>query len=676
MERLKLKSDKNILEVNDLQTYFRTENGVAKAVDGVSFAIKAGETYAIVGESGSGKSVTALSVMQLVAKPSGYIAGGEIVFNGDDLTKASTVAMREVRGNQISMIFQEPMTALNPVFTVGNQLAEVLALHRGMKKDEARTYGIEMLDKVGISDPDKRYDEYPFQLSGGMRQRVMIAIALACRPDLLIADEPTTALDVTIQSQILDLIRSLQKEFGLAVLLITHDMGVVRENADRVGVMYGGRIVEDASCKDLFDKPSHPYTQMLMKSLPSRGNRSKVLQTIKGMVPQPTEFTQGCRFNNRCPVAVEQCRQESPILENIDKEHTTACFMLGKDGVADLSKSGWMAEEESPGVEKYDYSCLNVESLKMHFPIKKGFFKKTIGHVRAVDGLDLAIKKGETVGLVGESGCGKTTVGKCIVRLLDSTSGKILFGDNDLSTLSGSTLKQYRRRIQMIFQDPFSSLNPRLKISDTITEGMQAHSVGSTKKERRDIMFKIMERVGLDSDMADRYPHEFSGGQRQRIGLARALAVEPELIVCDEATSSLDVSVQAQILNLLKELQVELGLSYLFISHDLSVVHYLADRVAVMYLGKIVEVGDANDVIETPQHPYTKALIAAIPQVDDDNRERIVLPGDVPSPSNPPSGCAFHPRCELATEECSQKMPSLESISGESNDRLAACWQV
>ncbi len=665
-----------ILEVIDLSTYFRTEDGVAKAVDGVSFSINKGETYAIVGESGSGKSVTALSIMQLVAKPSGYINGGNILFKGADLAKSSAVEMREVRGNKISMIFQEPMTALNPVFTVGNQLAEVLSLHRNMKKDEARTYGIEMLDKVGISDPDKRYDEYPFQLSGGMRQRVMIAIALACRPDLLIADEPTTALDVTIQSQILDLIRSLQKEFGMAVLLITHDMGVVRENADRVGVMYGGKIVEDASCKDLFTNPSHPYTQMLMKSLPSRAVRNKALQTIKGMVPQPTEFTHGCRFSNRCPLAIARCYNENPLPEVVGEEHTSSCFLLNKNGLADLSASDWSIQKNAPIPDKKGESCLDVQSLKMHFPIKKGFFKKTVGHVRAVDGLNLEIRKGETLGLVGESGCGKTTVGKCIVGLLKSSGGAIKFDGGDIATLRKAALKKYRRRIQMIFQDPFSSLNPRLRISDIILEGMNVHSIGKDRKDRYDRMHSIMQRVGLDPNMADRYPHEFSGGQRQRIGLARALAVKPDLIVCDEATSSLDVSVQAQILNLLKELQAELGLSYLFISHDLSVVHYLADRVAVMYLGKIVEIGMSNEVIDNPQHPYTKALIAAIPQVDSDNRKRIVLPGDVPSPSTPPLGCSFHPRCALATEECRQKMPMLESVAGESDGRQVACWKV
>ncbi len=668
--------NKKILDVKDLQTYFRTESGVAKAVDGISFSINAGETYALVGESGSGKSVTALSIMRLIDGAGGYIAGGSIIFNGKDLAGLSMNEMRKIRGNRISMIFQEPMTALNPVFTIGNQLAEVLELHRGMTGKDAREYGVEMLDKVGIADPDKRYDEYPFQLSGGMRQRVMIAMALACRPDLLIADEPTTALDVTIQSQILDLIKSLQSEFTMAVLLITHDMAVVKENADRVGVMYAGSLVESADCDELFAKSAHPYTQMLMQSVPNEGNRRKVLQTIKGMVPPPTEFPSGCRFNNRCPLAVKRCFEEQPLPVDINDKHTAACFMLNENGVADLSDSDWKKLKDVSENEVSDDICLAVKSLKMHFPIKKGILKKTVGYVRAVDGVDLEIRKGETVGLVGESGCGKTTVGKCIIRLLQPTGGAIEFNGDNIAELSGREFKKYRRRIQMIFQDPFSSLNPRLKIQDAIIEGMNTHKVGNSRHERITLLNDIMRKVGLDPEMADRYPHEFSGGQRQRIGLARALAVNPELIICDEATSALDVSVQAQILNLLKELQSEFNLSYLFISHDLSVVHYLSDRVAVMYLGKIVEIGAVDEIMENPLHPYTRALIAAVPRIDKDNRKRIILPGDVPSPSNPPAGCAFHPRCRFATEKCRVDMPELKYTGEQNSARCVACWNL
>ena len=653
-----------VLEVDNLCTYFRTGEGVAKAVDGVSFTIQPGETYALVGESGCGKSVTALSILQLVAKPAGYIAGGTISLLGEKISALPPVEMRKIRGNRISMIFQEPMTALNPVFTVGSQIAETILLHQDLSRRDARAQAIAMLDKVGIPDPADRYEEYPHQMSGGMRQRVMIAMALSCQPELLIADEPTTALDVTIQSQILDLVNALKKEFNTAVLLITHDMGVVRENADRVGVMYAGRIVEEAPRDDLFALPEHPYTRLLLRSVPSRTARNKALATIAGMVPKATDFPKGCRFSNRCPVVMHRCRQEQPTTCSVGNNHRAECFLLpasGEHGIVGVEPE---ARPAPATVADPQAVRLKTQDLKMHFPIRRGLFQRTVAHVKAVDGLSIEVCKGETLALVGESGCGKTTAGKCIVRLLDPTGGSVAFRDNELLGLSRSRMKPFRQKIQMIFQDPFSSLNPRRMIGETIMEGMSTHNVAASRQERQERTRALMLRVGLDPEMMNRYPHEFSGGQRQRIGLARALAVEPELVICDEATSSLDVSVQAQSLNLLKELQSELGLSYIFITHDLSVVEYLADRVAVMYLGRIVEQGTSEEIFDSPKHPYTEALLSAVPQVDEDtNRKRIILRGDVPSPINPPAGCHFHPRCPKAKPECSAAYPGSSSFS-------------
>ncbi|MFC1462574.1 dipeptide ABC transporter ATP-binding protein [Verrucomicrobiota bacterium] len=651
------------LRVDNLRTYFRTAEGTAKAVDGVSFGVRPGETYALVGESGCGKSVTALSILQLVPKPAGYIAGGTVHLGDEQISSLPPVAMRRIRGNGISMIFQEPMTALNPVFTVGNQISEGIILHQRLSKADARKKSIDMLDKVGIPDPEQRYNEYPHQMSGGMRQRVMIAMALACQPEVLIADEPTTALDVTIQSQILSLVTKLQQELGTAVLLITHNMGVVKENADRVGVMYAGRTVEEASRDRIFAVPSHPYTRLLLRAIPSRGKRGQELVTIKGMVPKATEFPAGCRFSTRCPFVMDRCRTEEPRPCTIADGHSVECFLFDNGSpVRDVAPD---AVDEAPAPlpqAEPDRVRLEVNDLKMYFPIKKGVLRRIVGHVKAVDGVSLKVHKGETLALVGESGCGKTTVGKCLVRLLDPTGGSVRFRGRDLARLSRALVKDFRREIQMIFQDPFSSLNPRLMIGETVTEGMETHGIGTSRAEREQKLEALLPKVGLAPDMAGRYPHEFSGGQRQRIGLARALAVDPELVICDEATSSLDVSVQAQILNLLKGLQRELGLSYLFITHDLSVVRYLADRVSVMYLGRIVEEGTTEEIFGDTRHPYTRALLSAVPQVDEtEGRKRIVLEGDVPSPVNPPSGCHFHPRCPDAKPECAKAYP--ESVS-------------
>ncbi len=647
----------HLLEISDLRTWFRTDGEPARAVDGVSLSIRPGETYALVGESGSGKSVTALSVMQLLPRGIGYIEGGSIRYGGRELTGSSNEQMRHIRGNEISMIFQEPMTALNPVFTVGQQISEVFRLHQGMVRKEALARSVEMLDMVGIPDPKARIDNYPHELSGGMQQRVMIAMALACKPKLLIADEPTTALDVTIQSQILTLMRELKEKTGTAILLITHDMGVVRENADRVGVMYGGKLVEEAPVDILFDKPAHPYTELLMRALPARTDRNERLDTIKGMVPKATHQLAGCRFENRCPLHIEVCKSTPPATLAVGNSHTAACHLFAngrqRGDIPDVNQ----AMPESP----LDTSTvqLQVSDLKMHFPLKKSFLGRHRGAVKAVDGVSLQLHKGETLALVGESGCGKTTVGKSIIHLHKPTGGTVHFKTTDIAGLGKKAMKEFRQDIQFVFQDPFSSLDPRQTIGDILMEGMKIHHIGKSRKERLDKACNLLERVGLSPDMIHRYPHEFSGGQRQRIVLARALSTDPELIICDEATSALDVSVQAQILNLLKDLQAELDLAYIFITHDLSVVKYLADRVAVMYLGRIVEEGTTEEIFETPKHPYTEALLSAAPQISTDGIvQKIVLEGDVPSPITPPKGCHFHPRCPKAKPECADAYPA------------------
>ena len=657
-----------LIEVRDLKSYFHTGRGPARAVDGVSFAIHPGEVFALVGESGSGKSVTALSILQLLARPAGYIAGGQMLFEGRDLARLSPMEMRSVRGNRISMIFQEPMTALNPVLTVGFQIMEALRKHQQMTRPAAQAMAVELLDRVGIPDPARRLEEYPHQLSGGMRQRVMIAMAVGCRPALLIADEPTTALDVTVQAQVFDLLRGLVRERNTAVLLITHDMGLVYENADRVAVMYAGRIVETAPRDRLFTRPAHPYTQMLLRAMPGRAERGRKLAAIEGMVPPATAFPPGCRFANRCPAAMARCRAEAPPDHAIDPAHSCACH-LAEDGtparieVASPAISTPCAAPEAPR--------LVVRGLQVHFPIRKGILQRTHGHVRAVDGVDLEVRAGETLALVGESGCGKTTVGKGIIQLIRPTAGSICFHGAELRGRSRGFLKPYRRRIQVIFQDPQSSLNPRMMAGDIVAEGMVVHGLYPRETERRARVEALLDKVGLPAEAIHRYPHEFSGGQRQRLALARALAVDPELIVCDEATSSLDVSVQAQALNLLRDLQSELGLSYLFITHDMAVVRYLSTRVAVMYLGRMVEEGPMDEVLSAPRHPYTQALLSAVPRMEPDGRPRIVLQGDVPSPIRPPSGCHFHPRCPHAMPRCREQYPDAQAFKPGHYSR---CW--
>ena len=655
-----------LLDVKNLRIGFRQGGTIARAVEDTSFSIRRGELLALVGESGSGKSVTAMSLLGLLPEVSAVISNGTAVFDGRDLLKMSNKELSDIRGNRISMIFQEPMTALNPVLTIGWQIGEVLKRHRGLNAEETHEQVIELLRKVGIPSPEKRAEDYPHQLSGGMRQRVMIAIALACRPELLIADEPTTALDVTVQAQIMDLLAELRSEYGTSVLFITHNLALVREQADRVAVMYAGSIMEQGTCEEIFKAPMHPYTRLLMQSVPSTTQRGRRLASIAGMVPKGTDIITGCGFASRCPFKTDACDAQKPLLEAFDGGHEVACLRMKE--LQQLEKSSDKAENASA---QNGQTVLKVNGLRVWFPVKAGILKRTVGHVKAVDGISFELKKGETLAVVGESGCGKTTIGKSIVGLAPRTEGDVLLADGN-GEMTHPDMATLRQRVQMIFQDPFSSLDPRLMVGETIEEGMEVHGVGKDAAERQALMEKLSTRVGLSPDVLNRYPHQFSGGQRQRIGLARALAVNPEVIICDECTSALDVSVQAQILNLLKELQEELGLSYLFITHDLSVVSYLADRVGVMYLGRIVEEGEAADVLQSPKHPYTKALMAAAPRVEADGKRTVLrLAGEVPSALNPPKGCHFHPRCPHCMEKCRLETPPVKELP---NGQRVCCW--
>jgi peptide/nickel transport system ATP-binding protein len=638
-----------LLEVRDLVTGF----GSTRVVDGVSFRVSAGETYALLGESGCGKSITALSLMRLLPD-GGQVVSGSVQLGETDVLALPERDMRRVRGGQMAMIFQEPMLALNPVIKVGEQIGEALSLHRKLAGQAARDAARTLLDAVGVPDAVRRLDSYPFELSGGLRQRVMIAMALAGEPRLLIADEPTTALDVTIQAQVLDVLRRLKTERQMGMLLITHDLGVVAENADRVGVMYAGELVEEGARDAFFASPQHPYSRMLFEALPRPGDGGR-LTTIPGQVPPLDGSLVGCRFAPRCPHAFARCREESPGWQEINGQRVR-CHLAGQLPAQDMRDRVVHAASEHAA-----QPLLQVEGLKVHFPIRRGFLQRTVGHVRAVDDVAMSIQAGRTLALVGESGCGKTTVGKALLRLIEPTAGRIVLGGETITANNAATL---RRQAQMVFQDPFSSLNPRMRVADILLEGMDALGVGAAS-QRRGAVAQLLRQVGLPDDAGGRYPHAFSGGQRQRIAIARALAVAPRLVICDEPTSALDVSVQAQILNLLKDLQNELGLAYLFITHNLAVVEYLAHEVAVMYLGRIVEHGAAADVLRAPRHPYTQALVSAVPRIEPHVGTGIIrLTGDQPSPLNPPTGCHFHPRCPHAMEVCRQIYPERTDLGG------------
>ena len=596
------------MKVENLSTVLDVAAGALHAVDGVSFEVKAGECFALVGESGCGKSMTALSLMRLLPEAA-RVEGGRVELGGVDLLRLPEAAMRAVRGKRVSMIFQEPATALNPVLTIGSQISEVIRKHSPEEKD-ARGKAVRLLQAVGLPDSEERYHQYPFQLSGGQRQRVMIAGALAVEPEVLIADEPTTALDVTIQAQILDLLAKLQAERGMALLLITHDLGIVAKMADRVAVMYAGEIVELADADAFMRAPQHPYSQKLFAALPSPQRRGEGLAVIRGQVPPLTQEFHACRFADRCDFVFDRCRSEAPPLYEPVGGHRARCFLRDR-GPAD-PRTVKLSNGEKRAEGTAGQKLLGVTDLKVYFPIRKGVFKRIVGHVRAVDGVSFELREGRTLALVGESGCGKTTTGKALLKLIEPTAGRIVFEGKDLTRETRAGMQPLRRAMQIIFQDPFSSLNPRLRVQEILLEGMRSLGVARDDAERISMLQGILSDVGLPDDALGRYPHEFSGGQRQRIAIARALAVSPRLIVCDEPTSALDVSVQAQILNLLRSLQQRRGLAYLFITHNIAVVDYLAHEVAVMKAGRIVEHGPVDEVLRRPAHPYTRELLAAV----------------------------------------------------------------
>ena len=607
-----------MLNIADLKVALDADAGLVKAIDGLSLSIQRGETFALVGESGCGKSMTALALMRLLPD-NGRVTEGRLDLEGQDVFALPESQMRAVRGGKIGMIFQEPGTSLNPVMRVGDQIVEAIEAHTALRGAAARAKAIDWLDRVGIPEPERRIDEYPFRMSGGQKQRVMIAMTLACEPDFLVADEPTTALDVTIQAQILDLLKRLQKEQGMGMLLITHDLALVSGMAQRVALMYAGQIIEVASAAEFFSAPKHPYARLLMNALPDTSKRGGSLAAIAGTVPPLWQVFNGCRFAPRCDRVMDVCHHTLPELQNIGNSSVRCLLYVdGQTPAEPAATEVALVAEPARKANGETAALLEVQELSVRFPIRKGLLQGTQGVFTAVDNISFNIRAGQTLALVGESGCGKTTTGKAIVQLLRGQAlieGKALFNGHDLFTLQGSVLREARRSVQIIFQDPFASLNPRMRVFDILEEGLVALRPGMDAPARRASIQKLVDQVGLRRDALERYPHEFSGGQRQRIAIARALAVEPKLIVCDEPTSALDVSVQAQILNLLRQLQRELGVSYLFITHNIGVVEYIADQVAVMQNGRIGEMGLAEAVLRHPRSTYTRTLLAAVPRI-------------------------------------------------------------
>lgn len=646
-------TDAPLLQVKDLTVTFPQPTGDVRAVRGIDYEVHEGEFLGIVGESGSGKSVSSMAVMGLL--PGNAIIEGDILFRGQSLLGLSDRKLSALRGKELAMIFQDPLSALTPVYTVGHQIAEGLLLHDSkLSKQAAEKRSVELLKIVGIPAPERRIKAFPHEFSGGMRQRVMIAIAIANDPSLIIADEPTTALDVTIQAQILEVLQKAKDITGAAVVLITHDLGVVAGNADRIAVMYAGKLVETGGVYDVFAKPTMPYTMGLLRSVPNLVTAGKTrLVPLEGRPPSLSALPPGCPFEPRCPISVDDCRNAEPALVSVGVDHEVACIRAAEIEVGDITTADVFPRPEPVPPEERarvaGRTVLEIRDLSRHFPLTKGaVFKKRIGTVRAVDGISLDIHEGEVLGLVGESGCGKSTTILEILELAKPQTGSIEVQGQRVEGLSKAERLAMRKDIQVVFQDPMAALDPRLSVEDIIAEPLTVHKVPA--KVQRERVTELLDLVGMDASMASRYPHEFSGGQRQRIGIARALATNPKLLILDEPVSALDVSIQAGVINLLEDLKEQLGLSYLFVAHDLAVVRQIADNVAVMYLGRIVEAGDVDDVFARPLHPYTQALMSAVPVPDpviERKRQRILLDGDLPSPTDEISGCRFHTRCPL-----------------------------
>ena len=669
-----------LLSVEDLHVQFVTSRGIVRAVEGISYTVNRGETVAIVGESGCGKSVSSLAIMRLLPPVSARIPRGRILLEGRNLLDLDEESMREVRGRDVSMIFQEPMTSLNPVLPIGLQIMEPLFIHLGMTEEEGRARAIELLELVGITDAKRRLDQYPHQFSGGMRQRVMIAIGLACNPKLIIADEPTTALDVTIQAQILELMKNLSRQLGISLIIITHNLGIVARYADRVNVMYAAKIIEQGTADEIFLKSAHPYTLGLMRSVPRLDQpRDIKLETIEGLPPDLRSPPEGCRFAPRCPHKIESCEQPVSLRE-VGPAHSTACIRAEELLAGTLAGAlPRRAAHKAIDAAAQSAPLIEIMNLRKYFDVKiagGNILTAKTATVRAVDDISFHIGEGETLGLVGESGCGKTTVGRVILHLEEATGGIIRFEGADITHSKSRDLRDLRRKIQVIFQDPYSSLNPRMTVGEIIAEPLHVYKLMPNARARAERVAELLGQVGLFPYMAERYPHELSGGQRQRVGIARALSLEPKFIVCDEPVSALDVSIQGQIINLLEKLQERLGLTYLFIAHDLAVVRHISDRVAVMYLGRVMELADRDELYARPLHPYTKALLDAAP-IPDPRVERARAPralrGEIPSPLTPPSGCVFHTRCPLADEHCRREVPLVRELK---RDHFVACHKA
>ncbi len=654
-----------ILKVVDLHTWFFTDAGVVRAVDGVSFSLHAGETLGIVGESGSGKSVTAKSIIRLLDEPA-RIVEGTVSFRGRDMVHLSEEELREIRGAEIAMVFQDPMTSLNPVLRISRQLIETMTAHQRFKPRAARERAVALLRRMGMATPERAVNSYPHQFSGGMRQRVMLAMGFVNEPTLLIADEPTTALDVTIQAQILDLLRELNADFGTAVILISHDLGVIANVCSRVLVMYAGEVVEEGTPEDLLTDPRHPYTWALLHAAPrldEANDGDRRLTTIEGQPPDPHNWPAGCRFRARCPFAVAQCI-EHPALLPVGENRAARCWVTQAGGRLQPPTHARVATETAPAAKLN--ALLEVRDLAKHFVLPRDSFLEPRRILRAVDGVDFDVFPGETVGLVGESGCGKSTLARVVMRLTEPTAGRIVFAGQDITHLSQSEIRPLRRRMQMIFQDPYGSLNPRMTVGEILGGPLRLHGLVPEGGSARARVQELLDLVGLSPTAAARFPHEFSGGQRQRISIARALAVEPGFIIGDEPISALDVNIQAQIINLMIGLQERLGLTYLFIAHDLAVVRHISDRIVVLYLGRVVETAPASELFAHPLHPYTNTLISAVPVPDphlERSRRRIALQGEVPSAVNPPSGCHFRTRCPAASARCADETPHLTEVT-------------